>query len=462
MLRKDYTATRNEVKIMDQTFMKKKKIFPLVLSMALPMVLSMAFNSLYNIVDSYFVAKLSEDAMTALSLVFPAQNLMTSIGVGFGVGMNAMIAFYLGAQQQEKANRAATQGLVLSAVHGILLMFVCLIAMPDFLGAFTRNENVIQLGLDYANIVFVFAVAVTLGIAYEKIFQAVGRMKETMFCMVVGFVTNIVLDPLLIFGIGCFPRMGIRGAAVATGAGQILTLLAYVILDRVKPLPVAISRKGLGFNRDIWAKMYGIGIPASLNMALPSLLISALNGILAAYSQTYVLVLGVYYKLQTFIYLPANGIIQGIRPLIGYNYGAGEKKRVEKIYQLTMVLTMGIMALGTVCCWLLPGQLIGLFTDNPDTITIGVTALHVISLGFVVSAVSVTCAGALEALGEGMPSLVVSLMRYVVVIIPTAYLLSRKVGVTGVWWAFVITEMTAAFVSFFLYRRIWRRAYKKL
>ena len=447
---------------MDQTFMKKKKIFPLVLSMALPMVLSMAFNSLYNIVDSYFVAKLSEDAMTALSLVFPAQNLMTSIGVGFGVGMNAMIAFYLGAQQQEKANRAATQGLVLSAVHGILLMVVCLIAMPDFLGAFTRNENVIQLGLDYANIVFVFAVAVTLGIAYEKIFQAVGRMKETMFCMVVGFVTNIVLDPLLIFGIGCFPRMGIRGAAVATGAGQILTLLAYVILDRVKPLPVAISRKSLGFNRDIWAKMYGIGIPASLNMALPSLLISALNGILAAYSQTYVLVLGVYYKLQTFIYLPANGIIQGIRPLIGYNYGAGEKKRVEKIYQLTMVLTMGIMALGTVCCWLLPGQLIGLFTDNPDTITIGVTALHVSSLGFVVSAVSVTCAGALEALGEGMPSLVVSLMRYVVVIIPTAYLLSRKVGVTGVWWAFVITEMTAAFVSFFLYRRIWRRAYKKL
>ena len=447
---------------MDQTFMKKKKIFPLVLSMALPMVLSMAFNSLYNIVDSYFVAKLSEDAMTALSLVFPAQNLMTSIGVGFGVGMNAMIAFYLGAQQQEKANRAATQGLVLSAVHGILLMVVCLIAMPDFLGAFTRNENVIQLGLDYANIVFVFAVAVTLGIAYEKIFQAVGRMKETMFCMVVGFVTNIVLDPLLIFGIGCFPRMGIRGAAVATGAGQILTLLAYVILDRVEPLPVAISRKSLGFNRDIWAKMYGIGIPASLNMALPSLLISALNGILAAYSQTYVLVLGVYYKLQTFIYLPANGIIQGIRPLIGYNYGAGEKKRVEKIYQLTMVLTMGIMALGTVCCWLLPGQLIGLFTDNPDTITIGVTALHVISLGFVVSAVSVTCAGALEALGEGMPSLVVSLMRYVVVIIPTAYLLSRKVGVTGVWWAFVITEMTAAFVSFFLYRRIWCRAYKKL
>lgn len=446
---------------MDQTFMKEKKIFPLVLSMALPMVLSMAFNSLYNIVDSYFVAKLSEDAMTALSLVFPAQNLMTSIGVGFGVGMNAMIAFYLGAGQQEKADQAATQGLVLSAVHGILLMLVSILAMPAFLGAFTKNENVLQLGVDYANIVFAFAVAVTLGIAYEKIFQAVGRMKETMFCMVLGFVTNIVLDPLLIFGIGFFPRMGIKGAAVATGAGQILTLFAYVTLDRVKPLPVAVGRKSLGISRDIWGKMYGIGIPATLNMALPSLLISALNGILSGFSQTYVLVLGVYYKLQTFIYLPANGIIQGIRPLIGYNYGAGEKRRVEKIYQLTLALTMGIMALGTVCCWLLPGQLIGLFTENPDTIAIGVTALHVISLGFVVSAVSVTCAGALEALGEGMPSLVVSLMRYVVVIIPAAYLLSRKVGVAGVWWAFVITEVTAALVSFFLYRHIWKRVYQK-
>lgn len=236
---------------MDQTFMKEKKIFPLVLSMALPMVLSMAFNSLYNIVDSYFVAKLSEDAMTALSLVFPAQNLMTSIGVGFGVGMNAMIAFYLGAGHKEKADQAATQGLALSAVHGILLMLLSILVMPAFLGAFTQNANVIQLGLDYANIVFVFAVAVTLGIAYEKIFQAVGRMKETMFCMVVGFVTNIVLDPLLIFGIGFFPRMGIKGAAVATGAGQVLTLLAYVILDRTNPLPVAVSRKSLGVSRDI-------------------------------------------------------------------------------------------------------------------------------------------------------------------------------------------------------------------
>lgn len=442
---------------MDQTFMKEKKIFPLVLSMALPMVLSMAFNSLYNIVDSYFVAKLSEDAMTALSLVYPAQNLMTSIGVGFGVGMNAMIAFYLGAQNQAKADKTATQGLALSSVHGILLMIVCLLGMPAFLRVFTDNEAVISLGLDYSNIVFLFAVVVTMGIAYEKIFQAVGRMKETMICMVIGFVANIVLDPLLIFGVGPFPYMGIKGAAVATGIGQVLTLVAYILLDKKNPLPVRVNKKSMGMDGEIWGKMYGIGIPATLNMALPSLLISALNGILSAYSQTYVLVLGVYYKLQTFIYLPANGIIQGIRPLVGYNYGAGERKRVERIYQLTLCLTMGIMALGTACCWVLPGQLIGLFTTNPDTVEIGIVALHTISLGFIVSAVSVTSSGSLEALGQGMPSLVVSLLRYVVVIIPTAATLSKKVGVTGVWWAFVITECVAATVAFVLYRKIWHR-----
>ena len=219
-----------------------------------------------------------------------------------------------------------------------------------------------------------------------------------------------------------------------------------------------LHKKYLRPGGDICGKTYGIGIPATLNMALPSLLISALNGILAAYSGAYVLVLGVYYKLQTFIYLPSNGIIQGIRPLIGYNYGAGERKRVEQIYHLTLELTAGIMAAGTVLCWLIPGGLIGLFTENPETITIGITALHIISLGFILSAVSVTGSGALEALGRGMASLVISVMRYVAVIIPAAFVLSRLIGVTGVWWAFVCTESVTAMVAYVLYRKVWKRA----
>lgn len=198
---------------MNQTFMKERKIFPLVLSMALPMMLSMAFSSLYNIVDSYFVAKLSEDAMTALSLVFPAQNLMTSVAVGFGVGINAMIAFFLGAGQQKKANSAAAQGLMFSVVHGILIMALCLIGMPFFLRAFTSKQSVIDLGVEYSNIVFLFAVIVNVGITYEKIFQSVGRMKETMICMVIGFVANIVLDPMLIFRNWIFPTDGNKGCS---------------------------------------------------------------------------------------------------------------------------------------------------------------------------------------------------------------------------------------------------------
>ena len=279
-----------------------------------------------------------------------------------------------------------------------------------------------------------------------------------MISMVAGFVANIVLDPLLIFGIGPFPRIEIAGAALATGIGQVITLLVYIIYYVADPLPVKLRRSYLRPEAEICGKTYGIGIPASLNMALPSLLISALNGILAAFSQSYVLVLGVYYKLQTFIYLPSNGIIQGIRPLIGYNYGAGERKRVEQIYRLTMELTAGIMVIGTALCWLIPGELIGLFTENPETITIGITALHIISLGFIMSAVSVTCSGALEALGQGMASLVISVMRYVAVIIPAAFVFSRFLEAAGVWWAFVCTEGVTAVVAYVLYHRVWKRA----
>lgn len=437
---------------MDQNFMKEKKILPLVISMSLPMVISMAVNSLYNIVDSYFVAKISEDAMTALSLVYPVQNLMTAIAVGFGVGMNAVIAFCLGAGDQKKANQAATTGMILSFVHGVVLMIICMLGMPWFLSLYTQNDAIIEMGLVYANRVFLFSVIIMLGISLEKIFQAVGRMKVSMISMMCGFIANIVLDPLMIFGIGPFPKMGMAGAAYATGIGQTITLLVYLIFCVARPLPVTFSRKMISFDGDLMKKLYAVGVPASLNMALPSLLISSLNGILAAFSEQYVLVLGAYYKLQTFIYLSANGIIQGIRPLISFNYGAGEKKRVQQIFLTTLCLTAGVMAVGTVLSFLIPGQMIGLFTSSKATIQIGIKALHVISLGFIVSAVSVTCCGALEALGKGMESLMISLLRYAVIIIPAAYLLSRAKGAEGVFFAFPVTEAATAVVAFLIYR----------
>ena len=436
---------------MNDTFMKEKPVLPLILSMTLPMVLSMLVNSLYNIIDSFFVAQISEEAMTALSLVYPVQNFINAVGIGFGVGINAVIAFYLGAGDNKKADQAATQGLVLAMIHGVVLTVCGITMMPAFLGMFTSSKTVIELGVHYSVIAFSFTLIIVVGVTFEKIFQAVGNMKTTMISLMCGCIINIVLDPVLIFGYGPFPKMGIEGAALATGIGQTLTLAIYLVVYFVRPIRVHICRQYILLSKKMVIKLYSIGIPATLNLALPSLLISVLNAILAAYSEVYILVLGIYYKLQTFIYLPANGIVQGMRPLIGYNYGAGENKRVSQIYKIVLCMSGIIMVLGTVICLLIPGQLIGLFTHTEATIQTGETALRIISAGFLVSAVSVTSSGALEGLGKGTPSLLISLFRYVVVIIPIAFLLSRLFGAVGVWNAFWITEAITAIISICIY-----------
>ena len=438
---------------MNETFMKEKPVLPLMLSMALPMVLSMMVNSLYNIIDSFFVAQISEEAMTALSLVYPVQNFINAVGIGFGVGINAVIAFYLGAGDNRKADQAATQGLMLAVIHGVVMTVCCIAMMPAFLGMFTSSETVIELGIRYSVVAFAFTLIIIVGVTFEKIFQAVGNMKTTMISLMCGCITNIVLDPVLIFGYGPFRAMGIEGAALATGIGQALTLAIYLVVYFGRPIRVHIRRQHILPGKGMVLKLYSIGIPATLNLALPSLLISVLNAILAAYSEVYILVLGIYYKLQTFIYLPANGIVQGMRPLIGYNYGAGENKRVSQIYKIVLCMSGIIMVLGTVICLLIPGQLMGLFTHTEATIQAGETALRIIGAGFIVSAVSVTSSGALEGLGKGTPSLLISLCRYVVVIIPVAFLLSRLFGAVGVWNAFWITEAITAIISLFIYRK---------
>ncbi len=442
---------------MEQTFMREKRILPLVLSMALPMVLSMAVNSLYNIVDSYFVAKLSDNAMTALALVYPVQNLITSIAVGFGVGINASVAYFLGAGEQRRADQAVSQGVLFSIIHGLILTVVCIFGMPWFLSMFTQDPEVAGMALIYAERAFLFSVMVTVGVAFEKIFQSIGQMKVSMFSMMCGCVVNIILDPVMIFGAGPVPAMGIAGAAYATGIGQTVSLAIYLLVYRFQSVPVTVCRDCLKPDKWVLSRLYSVGVPATLNMALPSFLISALNGILAGFSSQYVLVLGVYYKLQTFIYLTASGIVQGIRPLIGYNYGAGERGRVEQIYHTALKLTVLVMLAGTILSWTVPEQLIGLFTSNEETVRIGVEALHRISIGFGVSAVSVTVSGALEGLGLGIPSMYISLARYIVVMIPAAFCFSRLMGADGVWHAFWITEFVTAAFAWLLYGRIFRR-----
>lgn len=438
---------------MDQSYMKKQPVLGLVLKMSLPMVISMMVNSLYNIVDSLFVAKISENAMTALSLVFPVQNLISAIMIGFGVGINAVISFYLGAQDHRMANKSASQGMMLATLHGIILSIVCIAIMPAFLRKFTNDAEIISIGIRYSNIAFCFAIMQAWGLVFEKVFQAIGRMTLTMVCLLSGCILNIILDPVLIFGVGPFPAMGIAGAAIATGLGQTLSAVMYIIVYFARPTSLKFHLADMKPDSFLIKKLYYIGIPASLNMALPSMLISVLNILLSAYSQTYVFVLGVYYKMQTFLYLPASGIIQGMRPLIGYNYGAGEHKRVQKIYVTGLALVAAIMTFGTGLCWTIPGTLMGLFTVQESTIQTGIQALHIISAGYLLSTISVITCGTLEALGKGLPSLVVSLCRYVVIILPAAFVLSRFLGATGVWHAFWLTETITAVISLFLYHR---------
>ena len=438
--------------------MKERPILPLLTSMALPMVVSMLVNSLYNIVDSFFVARISEDAMTALSLVYPIQNFVNAAAIGFGVGMNALIAFHLGAGEKDRASTAATHGLALSAVHGLVLMVGCIAVLPAFLGLFTRDPAVLDLGVRYGTIVFLFSVVIMLGLAFEKIFQAVGRMKVTMAALISGCLTNILLDPVMIFGLGPVPAMGIAGAALATGIGQVVSLAVYLVVYAVAPPPVRLGRAWLRPDLRLDARLYAIGVPAILNLALPSLLVSVLNSLLAAFSQSYVVILGIYYKLQTFLYLPASGIVQGMRPIIGYNYGAREYGRVRKIFSTTLVMCAAIMLLGTLLCLAGAEPLIALFTDNPETVALGGQALRILCAGFLVSTVSVAASGALEGLGKGAQSLIISLMRYVAVMIPAAFLLCRLMGPTGVWHAFWVTEAVTALAAGWVYRQTMRRS----
>lgn len=439
--------------VQDQSYMKQRPILPLLLSMALPMVLSMLVNSLYNIVDSFFVARISEEAMTALSLVYPVQNFVNAAAIGFGVGMNALIAFHLGANRPDRADAAATIGMALSFVHGVVLAIVCTAILPGFLRLFTAEAALAALGVEYGAIVFAFGPIIMLGLAFEKIFQAIGWMKTTMAALLGGCITNIILDPVLIFGLGPCPALGIRGAALATGLGQCVSLGIYLAVYFIRRPVVRLRRAALRPGLALAGRLYAIGVPAVLNLALPSLLVSVLNGLLAAFGQGYVVILGIYYKLQTFLYLPASGIVQGIRPIIGYNYGAREYQRVKSIYRITLLLSGLIMVFGTVICMAAAEPIIGLFTENPETVQAGGAALRIISAGFIISSVSVTTSGALEGLGKGTQSLVISLCRYTVVILPAAFILSRLFGAVGVFHAFWLTEAVTAAAAVIVYRR---------
>ena len=432
---------------MNDTFMKEKPVFPLILSMALPMVISMLVNSLYNIVDSFFVAQISENAMTALSLVYPIQNFANAIAIGFGIGISAQIAICLGAGNKETASKAATHGLALSALHGVLLTIGCILVMPGFLVLFTSDADVIDLGIRYSTIVFLFATINTTNLSYEKIFQGVGKMKVTMIGLMVGCVSNIILDPLLIFGIGPFPAMGIEGAAIATGLGQVFNLVFYLIVYKIQPLQVRLSRKYLHPDKALIARLYSVGIPGALNLALPSVLVSALNGLLAAYSQSYVVILGIYYKLQTFLYLPASGIVQGMRPLMGYNYGAGHYHRIKKLLKCAMTAATVSVVIGWLVCQLFPRQIIQLFGGgNEIFMEFAVKCMRVYLGGIFCAGFQIVATNYFQATGQPLKATVLSMLRQLLLLVPLILILPLFFGLDGILYAGPAADVGSALV----------------
>lgn len=440
-----------------ENVMGTKKELPLLVSMAIPMMLSMLVQSLYNIVDSVFVSRLGSDALTAVSLVYPLQNIVTALAVGFGVGLNAVIAMNLGAKNFEKANITATLGVFFTFIHGLLFVVFGLLVTKPFLRLFTTDETILAWGSSYSYIVLCFALGLLMQLVMEKIFQAVGDMMTTMMLLGSGFVINLILDPILIFGKLGFPAMGVKGAAIASVIGQFGSCLLYIIVYLKKNIDVKIGRKYLIFDKEIIAQVYKITVPSSLVVALPSVLISVLNGMLVSFSKLHVAVFGIYFKLQSFIYLPANGIVQGMRPIISYNYGAEKYHRVKKTIHISLIIVAAIMAAGTLLALLIPQQILAIFDADADMLAIGVPALRIISLGFIVSAVGVIYSGTFEALGRGFEALVISLLRQFAVTIAASFILSRIFGALGIWAAFPIAEAIGAIAAFFMMRRQLRK-----
>lgn len=442
--------------------MGTRPVLPLLVNMAVPPMISMLIQSLYNVVDSVFVARVSNDALTAVSLAFPLQNMVLAVAVGFGVGANAYIARNLGEGNHENVNRAASMGIVFTAIHSLLFLLVGLFGTVPFLRLFTDKAQVLEMSVSYTRIVICLAFGSLFHIYIEKLFQAVGNMVVPMILQGVGAMVNIIMDPILIFGLLGFPKLGVTGAAVATVAGQMTACGLAVIYFIFTDTGIHISRKDMTIRGEIAKRIYAVGVPSGLMTAMPSLLVGVLNALLVELHALAVAVFGLYFKLQTFVYMPANGIIQGMRPVVSYNYGAGYKRRMNLVIRWSLALTAVIMFLGTLIAWVFPEQIMYLFDADSAMLEIGVPMLKITSMGFLVSTIGTVLSGCFEALGNGIQSLSISLVRQLLVIPPLALVLSNVMGLNGVWLAFPVAETLAAILALFLYRRVMKRIDREL
>ncbi len=424
--------------------------------MALPMIISMLVQALYNVVDSYFVAKLSQDALNAVSLAFPVQNLMIAVAVGTGVGINALLSRSLGQKDFVRANRTAMNGVLLEAVSGLVFTVLGLTCARLFYIIQTDIPGIISYGADYLTIIAGCSMGIFMSVATERLVQATGRTVYAMVIQGTGSVINLILDPILIFGLFGFPRLEVAGAAVATVAGQIIGGLVGLYLSLTHNPEIQMSFAGLRPNKDIIGGIYSVGLPSIIMQSIGSVMVFGMNQILIAFTATATAVFGIYFKLQSFIFMPVFGLNNGMVPIVAYNYGARKPDRIIKTVRLAIAYAVGIMAVGFALFQLFPDVFLGLFEaegeEAGDLLAIGVPALRIISTSFLLAGFCIVAGSVFQALGHGVLSLTVSVVRQLIVLLPAAFVLARLGGLHVVWWSFPLAELFSTTLSvLFLY-----------
>lgn len=452
----------DKMEIQQENKMGIMPVNKLLLSMSLPIMLSMLVQALYNIVDSIFVAKISENALTAVSLAFPIQSLMIATATGTGVGVNAILSKSLGEKNFEKANRAAVNGVFLALISYLLFVVVGLAATMPFYHSQTADAEILAYGKQYLTIVCVASIGLFTQIIFERLLQSTGRTIYTMITQGTGAIINIILDPILIFGLFGFPAMGVAGAAAATVAGQIVGGIMGIAINEKVNHEIKLEWKGFRPNLQMIGGIYKVGVPSIIMQAIGSLMTYGMNLILISFTSTATAVFGVYFKLQSFIFMPIFGLNNGMIPIIAYNYGAGKKDRLVNTMKLSIAYAMTVMIIGFLIFQTLPQVLLQWFNASERMLEIGVPALRIISISFLLAGFCIICGSVFQALGNGVYSMVVSIARQLVVLLPVAFLLSRLGNVNYVWWAFPIAELMSLTLSTFFLVRIYHKIIKHI
>lgn len=432
---------------MKENKMGTMEIKKLIMTMSIPIMISMLVQALYNIVDSMFVAKVSQNALAAVSLCYPIQMIIVAVACGTAVGLNALLSRYLGQKKQYEANQVTLHGILLAVLNWLIFAVIGIFFSRMFLRLFTQDQEILNMGISYMRICTLFSFGVFMQITYERIMQATGNPIYNMVIQGIGALVNIALDPIFIFGLFGFPKLGVTGAAIATVIGQIAAMILGILITQLKIKEVQIHFKQFKFQWQMIKDLYRIAIPAILMQSIMSFMTIFMNMILVAFSEVAVSVFSIYFKLQQFVFMAVNGMINALIPIVSYNYGAKKKERITATISFTLKISGIIMVTGMLLFQFFPKELLYLFNAEEEMLSIGVPALRTISYSFVFAGISMILCAIFQALDHGMKSLVITLLRQMILLIPSAYVLAMTFGLNISWWAFPITEIICSCLS---------------